>query len=59
MGRLVLICAYSANDSRDGPSPAPMDGINILDLGITNPSTQADVQSIGDKLNELITSLHW
>jgi len=36
-----------------------MDGINILDLGITNPSTQADVQSIGDKLNELITSLHW
>jgi len=35
-----------------------VDGINILDLGITNPPTQADVQSIVDKLNELINGLH-
>jgi len=58
MGRLVLICAYLANDSGDEPSPAPTDAINILDLGITNPPTQADVQSIVDKLNELIYGLH-
>jgi len=35
-----------------------VDGINILDLGITNPPTQEDVQSIVDKLNELINGLH-
>ena len=35
-----------------------VDGINILDLGITDPPTQSDVQAIVDKLNELIVGLH-
>ena len=35
-----------------------VDGINILDLGVSNPPTQQDVQSIVDKLNELINGLH-
>ena len=35
-----------------------VDGISILDLGVANPPTQADVQAIVDKLNELINGLH-
>ena len=57
------ICDSKANEDDSLPriqqnSSGPIAGqVDFLSLGISNPPTQAQVQSIADKIDELITVL--
>ena len=60
---LKSICDSKANEDDSLPriqqnSSGPIAGqVDFLSLGISNPPTQAQVQSIADKIDELITVL--
>ena len=53
-------CATQAglNDAINAGSAANCDGVAELSLTVSNPPTQAQVQAILAKLNELIGGLH-
>ena len=53
-------CATQAglNDAINAGSAANCDGVAELNLTVSNPPTQAQVQALLAKLNELIGALH-
>jgi hypothetical protein len=52
-----LLGSDAFQDAVDARTAGPVTGIATLSLSVSNPPTQAQVQAVANKLDELITAL--